>query len=187
MGIGLLAGSPSNLLDVSGGIAIGSSFVGTAAPADGAIIEGNVGIGSSSPGEKLEINGAMRLANSSAPTAVTGFSGLYSASGELTAYDDSGNTTVISPHHFSLIQPSENMAWSFFSKNALFNRQINVDMLKMVRLIENVTGEQLVHFADLEGNEIIQDLPINEIEKLRTENKELKARLEKIENLLGLE
>jgi hypothetical protein len=43
-------------LDVEGGLAVGSSYSGsTAAPANGAIIEGNVGIGTTTPQEALTV------------------------------------------------------------------------------------------------------------------------------------
>lgn len=53
-----------------------------------------------------------------------------------------------------VVQPSEKMAWSFYSKNKNIGQQINVDMLKAIRVLENISGEKLVHKADLEGNEI---------------------------------
>lgn len=114
----------------------------------------NIGIGTSAPAYKLEVAGAVMLEDMAAPTNSASHSGIYSNSGELNAFDASGNSTVISPHHFSLVSPSEKMAWSFYSKNEIIGQQVNVDMMKAIRVLENISGEKLVHKADLEGNSI---------------------------------
>ena len=56
--IGIGTNSPSNPLDISGGVAIGSSYVGvTTAPTNGLLlVQGNVGIGTTSPSALLQIN-----------------------------------------------------------------------------------------------------------------------------------
>lgn len=57
-GIGTI--TPASKLDVEGGISIGASYSGTtAAPANGAIIEGKVGLGTVNPLTSLEVNGAI--------------------------------------------------------------------------------------------------------------------------------
>ena len=45
----------------SSGLALGSSYVGTAPPSGGAIIQGNVGIGTTAPVVKLDISGSARI------------------------------------------------------------------------------------------------------------------------------
>lgn len=65
------AGTPGSRLSVSGGLSLGSSYVSTAAPTDGAIIQGNVGIGTTAPTVKLDIAAttgvdALRLTNAGA-------------------------------------------------------------------------------------------------------------------------
>ncbi|MBK7087227.1 MAG: hypothetical protein IPH53_22340 [Flavobacteriales bacterium] len=50
--------------------------------------------------------------------------------------------------------PSEPMAWSFFSENAALDRRVNVDMMRVVRLVESMSGEKLVHMSDMTGNDI---------------------------------
>jgi hypothetical protein len=54
--MGLATSAPKNRLDVSGALAVGSGYAGTAtAPADGAIFKGDVGIGTTAPSATLEI------------------------------------------------------------------------------------------------------------------------------------
>ena len=67
------------------------------------------------------------------------------ATSELKVIDEAGNRTVLSPHNFSLIPEgaSEPLAWSYYSEQG--ERAINVDMLKMARLLEQITGEKLVY------------------------------------------
>ena len=59
--------------------------------------------------------------------------------------DELGNTTTISPHNFELIPEgaSEEMAWSHHSVKG--NKTVNVDMMKLARLVEELTGEKLVY------------------------------------------
>ncbi len=144
--------------------------------------DGDVGIGTSSPAYKLEVAGAIMLEDASAPTNAAGHSGIYSSSGELNAFDASGNSTVISPHHFSLVKPSEEMAWSFYSKNDSIGQQINVDMLRAIRVLENVSGEKLVYKADIEGNEItVQKTNLSLKEKIEQQQAIIEAQKKEIE------
>ena len=111
--------------------------------------QGQVGIGTTDPNSKLEVTGAIRLEDLSViPTNSNNHSGIYSLNGELYSFDENGNHTVISPHHFSLIQPSEPQAWSYYSKDVGTGREINVDMLKALRILEKLSGEQLVFIKE---------------------------------------
>jgi prepilin-type N-terminal cleavage/methylation domain-containing protein len=55
--LGIWTTSPASKLSVSGGVSIGSTYAGTAAPVDGLIVQGNVGIGTTEPGAKLHVSG----------------------------------------------------------------------------------------------------------------------------------
>jgi hypothetical protein len=59
--------------------------------------------------------------------------------------DEAGNVTTLSPHNFALIPggPSEPMAWAYYSERA--GHRINVDMLRLARLVERLAGEKLVY------------------------------------------
>lgn len=62
--VGIGTSTPLNLLDVAGGVSVGSAYSGiTAAPTNGAIIEGNVGIGTSSPdpAAMLDLSGQIKI------------------------------------------------------------------------------------------------------------------------------
>lgn len=99
----------------------------------------------------ITANGVLDLYNyGTAPTAsVTNGIRLYaedvSSSAELKVRDEAGNITTLSPHNFSKIPggKSEEMAWSFYSEKD--GQYINVDMLKLARLVEKLTGEKLVY------------------------------------------
>jgi len=80
-----------------------------------------------------------------APGQVALYADPVGGSSELTVIDAAGNRTVLSPHNFSLIPegPSEPLAWSYYSEQG--DKTINVDMLKMARLLEQLTGEKLVY------------------------------------------
>jgi len=55
--VGIGTTGPTNILDVAGGVKIGSSYAGmsTTAPANGLLVEGNVGIGTTQPGYKFQV------------------------------------------------------------------------------------------------------------------------------------
>jgi len=99
---------------------------------------GNVGIGTSSPAYKLEVSGPMMMGDVSAPSASAGHSGVYSSGGELFAMDAAGNSTQLSPHDTATGE------WIFYSKNTKTGRIVRVDMERLVRKIEELTGEQFL-------------------------------------------
>lgn len=97
---------------------------------------------------------ALHIFNGTAPTgSVTNGVILYSedvaASAELKVRDEAGNITTLSPHNFSKIPEgkSEDMAWSFYSERQ--GRFINVDMTRAIRLIEKLSGEQLIYIGEV--------------------------------------
>jgi len=94
--------------------------------------------------------GNLALFNGTAPTAgpangIVLYSEDVTASAELKVMDEANNITTLSPHNFSLIPdgPSEDMAWAHYSERD--GKKINVDMLKLARLMEGLTGEKLVY------------------------------------------
>jgi hypothetical protein len=106
----------------------------------------------------------LHLFNGTAPTGnVTDGVVLYSedvsASAELKVRDEAGNVTTLSPHNFSLIPegPSEEMAFGYYSEKRYTEEEkaegktdkaINIDLLKLARLLEGLTGEKLIHIQE---------------------------------------
>ena len=123
--------------------------------------------GSSIPTERLRIDssGNVLIAGTAAPTAGAGtlcvfnataptgsvangvvlYSEDVSSSAELKVRDEAGNVTTLSPHNFALIPggASEPMAWAYYSERD--GHRSNVDMLRLARRVERLTGEKLVY------------------------------------------
>ena len=57
--------------------------------------------------------------------------------GDLKAADDAGNETKISPHN-------EEGEWEYYSKNTKTGKIVRINMEKMVRKLEEITGESFI-------------------------------------------
>jgi hypothetical protein len=80
------------------------------------------------------------------PAFFIGDACLYANSDELIGMDDAGNKTTLTPHTFDLVEPSEPMAWCYHSKRG--GRVVEVDMMRLARLVEKLSGEQLVYIEE---------------------------------------
>jgi hypothetical protein len=109
----------------------------------GNLLLAGTGTPTSSVGNLVLYNGTAPTGN--ATNGVILYAEDVSASSELKVRDEAGNVTTLSPHNFDLIPegPSEDMAWSYYSERD--GKRINVDMLKAIRLLEQISGEKLVH------------------------------------------
>lgn len=63
---------------------------------------------------------------------------IYSSAGELFAKDGAGNVTQISPHDY------ETGEWIFYSKNMKTGKVVRVDMERLVKAVEKLTGEKFM-------------------------------------------
>jgi hypothetical protein len=105
---------------------------------------------------RIDEDGNLKLFDNTAnPSASTNNAFIFCDSGEMKVLDELGNTTTISPHNFDLIPggASEDRAWGYYSEkdivddegNVTATQKVNVDMMKLARLVEQLTGEKLVY------------------------------------------
>lgn len=93
--VGIGTASPASRLSVMGNLSIGNTYAGTAAPANGAIIEGNTGIGTSNPAHRLHVVGDVRFVGDFINQEVTGSNAsAVQAIPYNATYEPIANTTV---------------------------------------------------------------------------------------------
>jgi hypothetical protein len=109
---------------------------------------GNLGIGTNTFGTNAV--SVLCIANGTIPStspadSVQVYAEDVTGSSELRVRDEAGNVTTLSPHNFSLIPdgPSEELSWAYYGEKE--GKKINVDMLKLARIIEQLSGEKLVY------------------------------------------
>ena len=151
--------------------------------------DGDVGIGTTAPAEKLHVNGTIQLSSTTTDETSGGklwYLAVYAGSWiyEMRVHDGQGNDTTISPHNFTMFEPDaeDPLPWSFYSRNTVIGKEVNVNMSKAIRLLEQLSGEQLIY---------VQDLPAEEVQSkadwLATEKAQLEKTLieQKIKELGG--
>lgn len=127
----------------------------------------NLVVGGSSAGTSSQ--GVIALVNGTAPTAsITDGVQLYSkddtgdvdsdgnTGAELWIRDEAGNTTVLSPHNFSLLPKTKTdkykadkvLNWSYYSERD--GQAINVDMYGAVKEIERLSGKKFIYTKEKE-------------------------------------
>jgi hypothetical protein len=102
--------------------------------------------------------GNLCLFNGTAPAAsITNGVVLYAqdvSTSELKVRDEAGNIATLSPHNFDLLgDRSEEMAWSYSCKNAFAGKEVAVDMTKVIRALEKLTGEEYIKIRDIADSE----------------------------------
>lgn len=103
--------------------------------------------------------GALHLFVGTAPTGnATNGVVLYAegASAELKVRDEAGNVTTLSPHNFRLIPggASDEFAFAHYSEIWRGGKRVgalNIDMLRLARAVEKITGEQHVFIEQQEA------------------------------------
>ncbi|MDQ5951852.1 MAG: hypothetical protein QG639_1133 [Patescibacteria group bacterium] len=98
---------------------------------------------------------------------------------ELRVRDEVGNVTTISPHNFSVLPDgiSEPMAWTYYSERD--GKAISADMTKALRLVEHLSGVELVYVKDLETGEYLETEKSLDNTSINKSNLDWKAELEK--------
>ena len=101
-------------------------------------------------------DGVLGIFNGTSPTSspangVQLYAQDVSSSSELRVRDEAGNVTTLSPHNFRLIPggASEPLAWAYYGERD--GVAINVDMLKLARWVEKLSGDKLVYTNQNQG------------------------------------
>ncbi len=89
----------------------------------------------------LTVQDAIALKQGSDPTTLDGHAHIYSKNdagdAEVFVRDEAGNVTKISPHN-------NQGEWEYFSKNTKTGKVFRVNMEKMIRKLEEITGESFI-------------------------------------------
>jgi len=95
----------------------------------------------------LFAGGAVMLEDMTPPPYQSGHAGIYAASGDLYAYDSAGNATRLTTHGGSGTgRLSDGTGeWIFYSKNVKTGRVIQLDMERLVKKVEELTGEKFLY------------------------------------------
>ena len=89
----------------------------------------------------LAVEGSIRLKNTSDPSNVTDCAHIFAkddgSTSEVYVRDEAGNETKISPHN-------QSGQWEYYSKNINTGKVFRVNMEKMIRKLEDITGETFI-------------------------------------------
>ena len=102
---------------------------------------GTGGIWSATP-ENASLDGTVALkSQSSAPSSTNDYSKFYSVgagtAAEMHVLDGSGNDTLISPHNTE-------GEWEYYSENKRTGKKVRINMERMIRKLEEITGETFI-------------------------------------------
>ncbi|MBU1545126.1 MAG: tail fiber domain-containing protein, partial [Proteobacteria bacterium] len=113
---------------------------------------GNIKIGNTAPKYKLDVAGAVMLEASDIPTTTPGYAGIFASSTtasstELFALDSNGNVTQISPHN-------DDGEWIYNSMNVKTGEVTQINMEKVIKKLEKLSGEKLMVQYNSKDDEI---------------------------------
>ena len=115
-------------------------------------VDGDVGIGNTSPDDALDVTGNVRVSNylrlncqntvdpTGSPPLLNHahiYSKLTGGRAEIFVQDSDSNVTQISPHN-------PEGEWHYFSRNTRTGKVVRVNMEKMIRKLEEITGESFM-------------------------------------------
>src|SRR5690606_26445726 len=106
---------------------------------------------------RLESSRALALANKDSGVSVAsdwGWVKLWSDSGEMKVMDESGNVTTLSSHSPQLVDVSERpTSYIHAERNPFTGKYIEMDLFRALQLLEQLTGEDLIHVTELPNEE----------------------------------
>ena len=89
----------------------------------------------------LAVEGSIRLKNTSNPSNVTDSAHIFAkddgSTSEVYVRDEAGNETKISPHN-------QSGQWEYYSRNVNTGKVFRVNMEKMIKKLEDITGESFI-------------------------------------------
>lgn len=90
---------------------------------------------------RIDSSGRIAMRATSDPGTTSNYAHIYSkdvaSSAEVFVKDEAGNVTQISPHN-------EDGEWQYFSRNVKTGKVVRVNMEKMIRKLEEITGESFM-------------------------------------------
>jgi len=90
---------------------------------------------------RIDSSGRIGMQATSDPSTSTNYAHIYakdvSSSAEVFVQDEAGNVTQISPHN-------KEGEWQYFSKNIKTGKVVKINMEKMIRRLEQITGESFM-------------------------------------------
>ncbi|MEG0926365.1 hypothetical protein [Chryseobacterium sp.] len=131
------APNPGNNLSVNGNASVGNSYVTTAAPANGAIIQGLVGVGTNAPTNQLHVNAAadpLRLQGTTVGNTTTDPLMVLDASGVVKTIGTLGALSIPNPALFRL-----DVAQTDFLNGVAAGGSTNVPMAVIKNSISGMT------------------------------------------------
>lgn len=144
---GLGTPTPASKLDVEGGVSIGNTYSGTtAAPTNGAIIEGSVGIGTNTPSTKLQVaGGAVTIDNNSAYSSLlSGGSNkgiLKVSTGDLTELHSAGNgIKFMNSSNAEKARMDNNGNWSIGTTSTSYKLDVQLATTSTITVAINTNG-----------------------------------------------
>ena len=129
----------------TGNVKIGTTeFSSTASTITGTITNGDITVTPNGTGDfRVDGHIGMKVQAGDA-VADTDHAHIYAkddtGSAEVFVRDEAGNVTKLSPHN-------EQGNWEYFSRNVLTGKVVRIDMEKMVRTLEKLTGERFIENA----------------------------------------